>query len=145
MRDQLVAYKLTHRGQVYGIAAGTECKLLIGELESERHPDLSIYKTPPPPGDDVWSTWMPEIVIEIVSPSSEDRDYEEKREEYLLLGIKEYWIVDVERREMLVLRRSRGRWAKQTVRPSEVCRTRLLPDFELALAPIFEAADAVRD
>ena len=35
---------------IFGIASGSECKLLISGLESERHPDLAIYKTPSPRG-----------------------------------------------------------------------------------------------
>src|SRR5215212_7743688 len=49
-----------------------ECKLLIEPTQSERHPDLSIYKTPPPANDSsVWSVWVPEIVVEVVSPGSD--------------------------------------------------------------------------
>ena len=93
LRQQFSDFKSAHPEMIYAIAGGGECKLLIEELQSERHPDLAIYKTPPPDGrndDDVWSEWIPEIVVEIVSPSSRQRDYEQKPEEYLRLGIGEY-------------------------------------------------------
>ena len=89
----------------------------------------------------IWSQWIPEIVIEVVSPSSRHRDYEEKPEEYLRLGILEYWIVDADEREVLILRRSRGRWAGSKVRPPNLYRSRLLPGFEFACGLVFEAAD----
>ena len=102
------------RGGSITIASGSECKILIARLVSERHPDLALYKTPPPEdGDDVWSLWVPEIVVEVVSPSSRHRDYEEKPEEYLRFGVKEYWIIDADKLAMLVLRWSRGRWAER--------------------------------
>ena len=33
------------------------------------------------------------------------RDYVEKREEYLALGVKEYWIVDAGKQQIVILRR----------------------------------------
>jgi Uma2 family endonuclease len=36
------------------------------------------------------------LVIEVVSPSSVDEDYDEKLKEYQALGIPEYWVVDHE-------------------------------------------------
>ena len=40
-----------------------------------------------------------------MSAGSEERDYVLKKEEYLEFGIKEYWILDPERRELLAGRR----------------------------------------
>jgi Uma2 family endonuclease len=141
LKGQLAVYDLAHPGTLYTVAGSGECQILIADAESERHPDLARYKTPPPE-EDVWSTWVPEVVIEVVSPGSEQRDYVEKREEYLLFGVREYGIVDADRREVLILRRSRGRWAEHMLRPPEVYQTRLLPGFELACEPVFAAAEA---
>jgi Uma2 family endonuclease len=144
IRRQLTAYELAHSGRIYGIAGAAECKIVLTALESERHPDLAIYNTPlPSDEEDVWAIWIPEIVIEIVSPGSEQRDYQEKREEYLQFGVQEYWIVDAERQEVLILRRVGGRWREKIIRPPETYRTRLLPGFVFACAPVFEAARSV--
>jgi Uma2 family endonuclease len=142
IRRQLHAYDLQHSGRIHSIAGGSDCKILLTELESERHPDVAIYKNPPPEEDDFWASWIPEIVIEVVSPGSEQRDYVEKREEYLRFGIREYWIVDADREEVLVLRRSAGRWVERILHPQDVYHTRLLPDFEFRCEPVFEAARA---
>jgi Uma2 family endonuclease len=143
LKRQIHAYDLAHPGRIHTIASGSECKILLAGLESERHPDLTIYKTPPPEGDeDVWSSWIPEIVIEVVSPSSRHCDYEEKPEEYLQFGVLEYWIVDSKNREMVVLHRSRGRWNQRVVQPPKTFRTRILPGFVLDLGLVFpDAAD----
>jgi Uma2 family endonuclease len=104
---------------------------------------VAVYKTPPPEGennDEIWSQWLPEIVVEVVSPSSRHRDYEEKPEEYLQLGVIEYWIVDADEGLMKVLRRSRGRWVEYPVRPPAGYRTRLLPGFEFSIEAVFQAA-----
>jgi Uma2 family endonuclease len=143
IRRQLHAFDFRHPGRIHTIASGSDCKILLADLESERHPDLAIYKNAPPEGDDFWASWIPEIVIEVVSPGSEQRDYVEKREEYLRFGVREYWIVDADRQEVLVLRRWGGRWIERILRPSDTYRTRLLPDFEFACALVFEAARTI--
>lgn len=141
IRRQFAAYDLAHPGRIFTIASGNECKILIPGLVSERHPDLALYKTPPPKTD-VWSQWIPEIVVEVVSRSSRQRDYEEKPEEYLRFGIREYWIIDADKQTMRVLRRWRGNWTERLIRPPQLYRTRLLPGFAFATAPVFEAAGA---
>ncbi|HZK80016.1 MAG TPA: Uma2 family endonuclease [Humisphaera sp.] len=139
-RDQFYSYKLSHRGLIHTIASGGDCKILMPTAQSERHPDLSIYKSPPPPSEELWTTWIPEIAIEIVSPGSHHRDYGEKREEYFQFGVREYWIIDADPQQMLALRRSGGRWIEKIVQANETYRTRLLPELEFNLAPIFESA-----
>jgi Uma2 family endonuclease len=143
VRQQLSVYRAMHRGSIYTIAAGSDCKLLIVDEESERHPDVTVYKHPPADDDDLWANWVPEIVIEVVSRSSVERDYIDKQKEYLLFGVREYWIVDANRREVLVLRRRGQRWTEAVVQPPDVVATKLLAGFALNCAAVFEAADAV--
>ncbi|MDQ3624883.1 MAG: Uma2 family endonuclease, partial [Verrucomicrobiota bacterium] len=124
---------------IYSVATGSEAKILVADDQSERHPDLLIYKTPPP-ATDVWSTWVPEIVIEVVSANSATRHYEEKPPEYLAFGVSEYWIVYSDKGQMTVLRRSGGRWAPTVLKSGETYRTRLLSGLELNLAAVLDAA-----
>lgn len=141
IRDQFVVFKVAHPGLIHALASGGECKILVDDFQSERHPDLALYMTPLPTDDrTAWNIWVPELVVEVVSPGSEDRDYREKREEYLAFGVKEYWVVDPAKRSMLVLRRVRGRWSEQRFGPSDACETPLLPGFRFECGPVFEAA-----
>jgi Uma2 family endonuclease len=141
-RDQLQDYKSLNRGRIHIIASGNECKLLIPAFDSEQHPDLSLYLTEPPPIENasLWRHWFPEIVIEVVSPSSRKRDYEEKPDEYLRRGAREYWIIDPRKRAMVVMRRTRNRWTESLVRPPALYRTRLLPGLEFSCGAVFTAA-----
>src|SRR5207248_707962 len=43
IRRPLAAYDLAHPGRIHTLAAGSECKILLGDLQSERHPDLAVY------------------------------------------------------------------------------------------------------
>ncbi len=142
IRKRVDQYDGASPGLIYEVLTGTECKLLIPALESERHPDISIYLTPPRnrKGRTMWRTWFPDLVVEVVSESSRDRDYTEKRDEYWSLGVKEYWIVDASVQQVLVLRRGRSDWIEKTLGPDDICETKLLPGFKLPCAAIFAAA-----
>ncbi|MBI3824116.1 MAG: Uma2 family endonuclease, partial [Planctomycetes bacterium] len=142
LRKYLNVYDFNHPGHIYALLAGSECKLLIPRLESERHPDVAVYLTKPkgPSSGKMWRTWIPELVIEVVSARSEDGDYVEKREEYWTLGVKEYWIVDAQRAMVVMLRRGKSDWIEKRLGPDDVCATKLLPGFKLACQVIFDAA-----
>ncbi|HXG10110.1 MAG TPA: Uma2 family endonuclease [Gemmataceae bacterium] len=144
LRLQFSAYQLAHPEQIDTLAGSGECKILLPDKETERHPDLAVYKHPPPTTENIWATWIPEIVVEVVSPESEHRDYVEKRQDYLDFGVREYWIIDADKQQMLVLRRRGGRWTERVVRPPEGYQTRLLPGFEFNLAQVFQAAEEAR-
>ncbi|MEW4566834.1 Uma2 family endonuclease [Tautonia sp. JC769] len=83
---------------------------------------------------------VPTIVVEFVSAGKRNRqrDYVEKRGEYLALGVREYWIVDRFRRTLTVCRSGQE---DQIVPESGTYRTPLLPGFDLVLAPLLAAAD----
>ena len=141
IRDQLSDYELTRPEQPLYVAGRGHCKIMVAELESERKPDIAVYQYLAPDDEDVWWTWIPDLVIEAVSPESERRDYMQTPEEYLRFGVREYWIVDADRREMLALRRNGGRWKERVVRPPELYQSGLLPGFEFSCEAVFRAAD----
>lgn len=133
---------------IHTILADSDCKLLIPEWESERHADISVYLSPPPKGPKdrtLWRRWAPDLVIEVASEGSRDRDYTQKRDEYWTLGVKEYWIVDAKLEQVLVLKRGRVRWTEKALGPADVCETKLLPGFKLPCLPIFQAGQGSED
>lgn len=136
---QVTLYEEGHPGVIEFVAGSGDAKLLIGPTQSERHADLSIYLSPEPADEDVWSRWVPEIVVEVVSDRSAKRDYEDKPPEYLALGVREYWIIDARRRQMTVLSRWRGQWRERVVKPPKKHSTHLLPGFALDLKRVLAA------
>ena len=50
----------------------------------------------------------PDLIMEIVSPRSADRDRREKFTDYEAAGVREYWIIDRFRRTMTVVQYGRG-------------------------------------
>ncbi len=113
----------------------------IRTLDSRRRADRVIWaglgRLPDPAAD------IPTIVVEFVSPGRRSwrRDYIEKRDEYLALGVKEYWVIDRFGRILTVFRGGGQGYSEQVVGETEVYRPELLPGFELPLARILELAD----
>lgn len=141
IRNHLGRYQLDTPGAVHMILNGSSSKLVIPDWDSERHPDIAVYLSAPKGRKDrtLWRTWVPELVVEVVSEGSRDRDYTQKRDEYGTLGVKEYWIVDAKLKQVLVLRRGRSRWTETTLAPTDACETKLLPGFKLPCRDIFAA------
>ena len=144
IRRHMDHFFVENPGRVYEICGTGECKLLVTEWESERHPDIAVYLTPPSnrKGRTMWRTWFPDLTVEVVSEGSRERDCTQKRDEYWTLGVKEYWIVDAKLEQILILRRGKSDWLAKTLGPDGTCETKLLPGFKLACRAIFEAAGA---
>lgn len=142
IRDQLSVYKAAHRHllKYMYVAGGSEARIQLEGMQSQRHPDISIYLTSPPDPEHPWDEWIPDIVIEVVSGGSRVRDYRDKREEYLAAGIREYWLFDAEQRQMIALRRAGDTWRERRVQQDGAYQTGLLPGFVLQLGPVFAAA-----
>jgi Uma2 family endonuclease len=88
---------------------------------------------------------QPTIAIEFVSASKRDfqRDYIDKRDEYLQAGVLEYWIIDRFRRRMTVIRGGADQVTEMVVTEQATYTTPLLPGFALPLAQLLAVADAI--
>lgn len=60
-------------------------------------PDVSIKCTPSKTERDI-----PDFIVEVTSPSSEKRDLIGKTERYQILGVREYWIVFLQQKKVVV-------------------------------------------
>jgi len=87
-----------------------------------------------------WNYELGKGVIEVISESSRQRDYEVKPDEYLAFGVDEYWIVDATKQQMIVHERWRGQWKEHTIKPPKKYATRWLPGFTLDLKRVLAAA-----
>ena len=72
----------------------------------------------------------PDLAVEIISPESVVRDYEDKRRRYEAAGVEEYWIIDAdeERATFLVLKGDRF---EESVPVDHIFRSSVLAGFEL--------------
>jgi Uma2 family endonuclease len=86
---------------------------------------------------------LPTMAVEFVSAGKRNRqrDYVAKRQEYMEVGIREYWIMDRFRRTLTVVVNDAVGVREQVIREGETYRTPLLPGFELPLARLLAVAD----
>lgn len=85
----------------------------------------------------------PALVVEVVSPGkhNQDRDYRYKRSEYAARGIPEYWIVDPEREQVLVLKLVDGLYEEAVFRTHDPIISSLLPNLTLTAEQVLKAGE----
>jgi Uma2 family endonuclease len=82
----------------------------------------------------------PELVVEVESPSTRQRDETIKRRLYERFGVSEYWVVDPELDVVRIYRRAGdafGRAIELTREAGDVLTTPLLPGLDMPLERIF--------
>ena len=79
----------------------------------------------------------PLLVVEVVSPNQENRDYRHKRTEYAGRHISEYWIVDPIAQKGTILEWVDGLYEERVYQSSEVIESSLFSSLNLT-------ADAVQ-
>lgn len=134
----------------YLIRRGTELEV-AGHGAKTRYPDLTvlteasfralkrdrrsiILRDIPPPN----------LVVEVVSPGEPgsqnyDRDYLDKPIEYAELGITEYWIIDPDRRVVLVLNLVENSYESRQFVGDEAIRSVVFPDLTLTVGQMLGA------
>jgi Uma2 family endonuclease len=87
-----------------------------------------------------WVRGAPDLVIEIVSPTTEAIDRGPKLKAYARFGVPEYWIVDPEQRAIEVYRAtSEGYQPAQVFQGPDALTSLLLPGFSLSLREVFSS------
>lgn len=79
----------------------------------------------------------PDLLVEVTSPSTAGVDFVRKAALYAREGVREYWIADVEAREILVQRLENGRYVMLSQSDGAI-RSSLFPDFVLDAARSLE-------
>ena len=80
----------------------------------------------------------PDLVVEVLSPSSSRRDWGYKRELYARHGIREYWVIDPTNRIVSVMTLQDGVLEiDQTLTEDNTARSSVLEGFDVNLAEIF--------
>lgn len=86
---------------------------------------------------------VPELVIEIGSPSTRKRDETVKRQLYERAGVSEYWVIDPEIDTIRVYRRDGdtfGRVIEVSADAGDTLTTPLLPGLEIQVSRVLRAA-----
>ena len=81
----------------------------------------------------------PDLVVEVLSPSTRRRDLELKHDRYAHFGVRGYWIADPETRTVLVLELVNGEYVERgTFGIGDEIDTPLIPGLIIPVAQVFE-------
>ena len=84
-------------------------------------------------------TGPPDLVIEILSPSTGYYDLTEKKEIYAEFGVKEYWIVDPKKKWVeIYINETRKFKSEQRLEKSGILKSLTLSRFEIRMEKIFQ-------
>ncbi|MCY3022333.1 MAG: Uma2 family endonuclease [Planctomycetota bacterium] len=84
-----------------------------------------------------------DLAVEVVSEDakSRQRDYRDKRKDYAVHGVSEYWIVDPQAEQITVLTLKAGRYVERGVfKKGTMASSALLKGFEVSVDAVFAAA-----
>jgi Uma2 family endonuclease len=79
----------------------------------------------------------PDLVVEILSPGTRQRDLSIKRALYARFGVQEYWIVDPEPRNVTVLGLVGNQYVPIPLTEDAAIASRVLPGLSLTLKSVF--------
>jgi Uma2 family endonuclease len=83
----------------------------------------------------------PDLVVEILSPGTRQRDLTVKRELYARFGVQEYWIVDPDVRTVTVLALAGDKYELVPAGEGSMIASRVLPGIALALTDVFAGVE----
>jgi Uma2 family endonuclease len=87
---------------------------------------------------------MPELVVEVLSPSSGKRDRLQKSRLYLRYGVKEYWVVDPAAQTIEIFSEGEKGWLLAgAYGPEDLLTSPLLNGFEVPVAEIFSRPEGL--
>jgi Uma2 family endonuclease len=147
LHEAISTYRRQHPGLIRRCGGAAAFRLWVPEMISGRNPDLAIvfWGTP----KDARGRRPPAWVAEIVSVGGEERDYQIKPQEYLVFGIREYWIIDPRLRQVTVLVRrdepGGPTWDERVFRDDDVIASDLLPGFASTVAELWVGAEGDED
>jgi Uma2 family endonuclease len=78
----------------------------------------------------------PDLVVEIFSPSTRERDLGDKFNLYALSGVREYWIIDGDARQFSLFSLQGARF-DPLPNDGQVARSAILPELEIDLTALF--------
>ena len=100
-------------------------------------PDLSVI-CDPKKLDKMGCKGAPDLIIEILSPSTQSHDRVKKFNLYRLAGVREYWLVDPDSRSVQVFVLEEGAYAAKSFSTAgEKVQVSVLEDCEIDLAAVF--------
>ncbi|MCI0416916.1 Uma2 family endonuclease [bacterium] len=80
----------------------------------------------------------PDLAVEVVSPTHRERDYFVKKDLYARYGVREYWLLDLQKRCIEVFKLAESKYELVGIfSESDTLSTPLLPNLNLTVSAVF--------
>jgi Uma2 family endonuclease len=77
-------------------------------------------------------TVVPDVIVEVVSPDSRRYDHETTKQDYESCGVREYWLIDPDKHELVFYRLEGGRFVEAAA-AQHIFASKIISEFELDL------------
>jgi len=132
--------------QIYNYLKGKKCEVFVAPFDVRLNvdtaddtvvqPDVSVI-CDPSKIDKRGCVGAPDMIVEILSPSSARRDNFVKFKRYLAAGVKEYWIVNPETKTVHVCVLKEGEYVSRVFGDTDSVPVGVLEDCLINLADVF--------
>ena len=132
--------------QLYNYQDGKVCEVFVApfdvrlnadtEDDTVVQPDITVI-CDPNKIDERGCKGVPDMIIEILSPSTTQRDHVVKFNRYLKAGVREYWIVSPEDRSVYINLLNNGNYVIQAYDETANIPVHILEHFQINLARVF--------
>lgn len=117
-------------------------KVLVGLTRNDFEPDIVFYGPDKAgqlqPDQQVFPP--PDLVVEVLSETTETRDRGVKMEDYAAHGVREYWLVDPDREVVEVYNLEGERYTLQAKQADGTLRSRVITGFAVPVRAVFDRA-----
>ena len=141
--DELTSILRAHvRGKRIGVALSAPYDVVLPSGDTLQ-PDVMVFLRPPGHWHEARQRGAePDLVVEVLSPSTHAHDLGRKLELYAALGVRECWPVDWRTRTIRVLALRAGRYEEVPQEPG-VVRSVVVPGLVIDLAELFAVLDEI--
>ena len=136
--------------QFHSLLRGKSCRPFISPVDVRLNfdkgddtviqPDMLVVCDPKKLQDGKACLGAPDLVVEILSPSSGKMDRLHKFRKYLSAGVKEYWLVDPDEGFVEVHLLKDGAYTNNVYSEADTVSVSILPDCDINLAEVFGEA-----
>ncbi|MCI0694616.1 Uma2 family endonuclease [candidate division KSB1 bacterium] len=117
------------RHKKLGIVRGSKSAVRLGENDGPEPDIMFVSKERQHIVKHAYVDGAPDLIVEIISPSTAHIDRVKKKNQYAEFGVREYWMIDPNRQIAEFLRNHDGKWEPITLSAEGVFRSQAVPEF----------------
>jgi Uma2 family endonuclease len=121
------------RHKKLGVVLGSKSAARLGEYDGPEPDIMFITKERQHLVHHAYVDGAPDLIVEIISPSTAHIDRGQKKKQYAEFGVREYWMLDPNRQVAEFLRNQSGQWEPLPLTRESIFRSVAVPGFWLRI------------